>query len=59
MRFVVAWKPKNAPKNEEERAVPLVDLLLKYEPQVENTKDCPLVESVEQEVDVHGEEFFA
>ncbi len=31
IRFIVAWRPKDAPKNEEEHAVLLVDLVLRKE----------------------------
>lgn len=47
LRFVVAWKPKNAPKNEEERAVPLVEVLLRYVPRVENNSDAGKVKTDE------------
>ena len=29
IRFIVAWRPKDAPKEEEEHAVLLLDLMLK------------------------------
>lgn len=29
IRFIVAWKPKDAPKNETEHAVMLIDICLK------------------------------
>lgn len=31
IRFIVAWRPKDAPKNEKEHAVLLVDLVLRKE----------------------------
>lgn len=46
VRFIVAWKPKDAPKEEEETAVILADLTLSTQPCTTETHsrggtDCP------------------